>query len=203
MYLPPSFRMGDEEARAFIRAHSFAVLVSAQDGAHPVGTHIPFLLEDEPQPWGRLVGHMARANTHWRELEGRKVLAVFSGPHTYISPRWYAAMPNVPTWNYLAVHVMGTCCLLDGQGLKQLLDKTVAYYETESQLLGHLDDEYYANLRRAIVGFSIAIEHIDGKKKLSQNRPDTDRLGVLEALEASPGAEDREVAALMRRETGP
>src|SRR4051794_6236182 len=113
MYVPSWFARTDPaELFVFMESHSFALLVSTRDGA-PFGTHLPLLLDRTAGPHGTLIGHMARANPQWRDLDGRPVLAVFGGPHAYISPSWYEAENVVPTWNYVAVHATGTFRLAD------------------------------------------------------------------------------------------
>src|SRR4051812_5840105 len=107
MYVPAAFAEPDRgRLHEFIEAYSFGLLVSSHRG--PFATHLPFLLDRTAGPHGTLVGHMARANPQWHDLDGREVLAVFSGPHAYVSPSWYEADDVVPTWNYVAVHARGT-----------------------------------------------------------------------------------------------
>src|SRR5205807_1335826 len=107
MYIPAAFAEPDlRKLHDFIERHSFGMLVSSVDGA-PFATHLPFLLDRDGGPHGTLIGHMARANPHWREAAGQTGLAIFSGPHAYVSPSWYEAEQVVPTWNYTAVHASG------------------------------------------------------------------------------------------------
>lgn len=198
MYIPKSFQITDPEVlAAFIRAHSFATLISAVDGA-PFATHLPLLLDQ-----GRLLGHVARANPHWQAFDGqRQALAIFHGPHAYVSPTWYATSPAVPTWNYAAVHVYGTARLVEGDALAALVDRLVATYEaTQPQpWSGELPAEYQAKLLQAIVGFELEIERIEGKFKLGQNRSREDQLGVLGRLEASADPATQALGALTRKQ---
>src|SRR5438445_13331101 len=107
MYIPAHFLESDlPTLHEFIERNSFGLLVSQCDGS-PFASHLPFLLERSSGSRGTLVGHMARANPQWEQASGQRVLAVFSGPHAYISPTWYEADAVVPTWNYAAVHVTG------------------------------------------------------------------------------------------------
>src|SRR5262245_59160657 len=108
MYLPPSFREDSLQAiHALVHDHSFGLLVSAGPSGLDA-TRVPFLLDPTRGAKGTLTAHMARANDHWRNLEAAgEVLAVFSGPHTYISPTWYTNQKSVPTWNYVEVHAYG------------------------------------------------------------------------------------------------
>lgn len=204
MYVPPSFaRTEAAELSAFIEAHSFGLLVSTRDGA-PFASHLPLLLDRTAGPHGTLVGHMARANPQWRDLDGRPVLAVFSGPHAYVSPSWYEAQGVVPTWNYVAVHATGTFRLADTpDAVTDIVAATVETYERGMPTPWRLDATaaYVRHLANAIVGFRIEVERLEGKWKLSQNHPAERRENVAAALEASTDAGDRAVARLMR-ETG-
>ena len=113
MYIPAAFQQTDKtKLHDFIEANSFGLLVSTH-GGEPFATHLPFLLERDAGPHGCLVGHVARANPQWHGLDGQTVLAVFSGPHAYVSPTWYEAENVVPTWNYVAVHAYGPCRLVE------------------------------------------------------------------------------------------
>ncbi len=112
MYIPSSFAERNvSKLHDFVTANSFATLVSANsprsnNGGEPQASHLPLLCDRTFGPLGQLVGHMATANPHWRQLDGEKVLAIFAGPHAYISPTWYETDNAVPTWNYVAVHVV-------------------------------------------------------------------------------------------------
>src|SRR5258706_538307 len=130
MYIPAAFAETDlTKLHAFIEQHSFGLLVSQVDGL-PFASHLPLLLERTVGPRGTLVGHMARANSQWREAAGQTVLAIFSGPHAYISPTWYEAEQVVPTWNYTAVHAYGTMQILDNaDAVLAIVRKSVAVYE--------------------------------------------------------------------------
>jgi transcriptional regulator len=109
MYIPRQFDVADPAwNHALIRAHSVAIMITADDMGVPFATHLPFLLDDGRAPKGTLRGHVARSNPHWRYLAaGRPTLVVFAGAHAYVSPSWYASGPAVPTWNYVAVHAAG------------------------------------------------------------------------------------------------
>ena len=130
MYIPTAFAETDaKKLHDFIAANSFGLLISTHQG-EPFATHLPFLLERDAGPHGALAGHVARANPHWRDLDGQNVLAVFSGPHAYVSPSWYESDGVVPTWNYVAVHAYGVCRLVDDvDGLTRILKASVATYE--------------------------------------------------------------------------
>ena len=208
MYIPPPFRIEKrDELHAFIRENSFATLITMEENGAPFATHLPFLLDAGVGETGILRAHMARANPQWQHFQaGREALVVFQGPHAYISPSWYEAQPAVPTWNYAAVHAYGTPSLLDASGLKSLLYATVALYEgvgAESWQF-EMGPEYVEQMMRGIVGFEIPITRLEGKLKMSQNRSETDRRQVREALHASGRASDAEVAArMLRTESAP
>ncbi len=202
MYVPPHFAEADPAVlHDFIDAHSFGLLVS-QHGGEPFGTHLPFLLDRAAGPHGTLVGHVARANPHWRELAGAPALAVFSGPHAYVSPTWYEADPAVPTWNYVAVHAAGRAELVEDRGeLLDIVARSVAVYESGMPTPWRFDrDTTYADrLLAQIVGFRVRVEKLEGKWKLNQNHPTERRERVVRALESAGGENARGVAAAMRR----
>ena len=131
MFIPPSFRIDDPvKLSAFMDAHSFATLVTCDSGA-PFASHLPMRHYFEEGVCTTLVAHMARANAQWRHFrDEEEVLAIFTGPHAYISPSWYTTDPAVPTWNYAATHVYGIPTLLtDHSAIVAMLDETVAFYE--------------------------------------------------------------------------
>lgn len=202
MYVPPHFAETDRaRLHDFIERHSFGLLVS-QLGGEPFATHLPFLLERDTGPHGALVGHVARANPHWNGLDGQTVLAVFSGPHAYVSPTWYEAPNTVPTWNYTAVHVYGTVTLLDDKdAVREVVRRTVAHYEANMPRPWVFDaDGVFADrLLDQIVAFRVAVERIEGKMKLNQNHPAERREKVIRALRARGGADELAVAELMER----
>jgi transcriptional regulator len=201
MYIPPAFERTDtEELFACIERHSFGLLVSTRGDA-PFATHMPILLDRTTGQHGRLIGHMARANPQWRELDGQSVLVVFSGPHAYVSPSWYEADHVVPTWNYVAVHATGRFELVDDpDGVTEIVAATVAAYEQNRPTPWSFDPtaEYVRKLVIGIVGFRIAIDRLEGKWKLSQNQPAERRARVAAALELSADADALEIARLMR-----
>ncbi|MBA4064988.1 MAG: FMN-binding negative transcriptional regulator [Isosphaera sp.] len=201
MYVPPHFAETDRDTlHAFIERHSFGLLVSDVDGG-PFATHLPFLLDRAAGPHGTLVGHVARANPHWTELAGQTALAVFTGPHAYVSPTWYEADNVVPTWNYVAVHARGRAALVEDPGeLLDIVRRSVAVYEAGFPNPWSLDPTgpFVDRLLAQIVGFRIEIAGIEGKWKLSQNHPAERREKVIRALEADGGSDAAAVAGLMR-----
>ena len=202
MYSPEAFQVHDAAVlTAFMQQHNFATIVT-HDGTIPHATHMPVLLEPERGAHGTLVSHVARANPQWRHFEnGQEVLVMFQGPHAYVSPAWYVTTPAVPTWNYTAVHAYGIPRIVtDHERFAQMLQDLIEFYESgrEDRWHGQLAPEYRNLLMKGIVGVEIEITRIEGKFKLSQNRPD-DALGVAAALAASVAHGDREVAELMRQ----
>ncbi|MEX2628783.1 MAG: FMN-binding negative transcriptional regulator [Tistlia sp.] len=211
MFTPPAFRLDDPESiAALIAGRAFALLVTA--GAEgPEANHLPLLHRPAVAPanpgQGRLYGHLAAANPQCASLrrlaeEGGRALAVFSGPHAYVSPGLYRPGPAVPTWNYLAVQVSGPVTLLDDGETEALLSALTETYEADRPQPWRLDGQDpagLARLRRAVLGFAIATERVEAKAKLSQNRSAEDRAGVAAGLAAEADPEARETAAWMRR----
>lgn len=205
MYLPASFEVTDPEKLAeFIHRYSFATLMTATDGV-PFATHLPLLLRRKAGTSGVLVGHVARANPQWRQfVNDTESLAVFSGPHAYVSPSWYETELAVPTWNYLAVHAYGVPRVVEDEAwLETLLDEMVQRYETDRPRPwpNQLPADFRSNLLRSIVGFEMPIARLEGKFKLSQNRPEQDRANVIQELSSSPNPEAHAVADWMRAES--
>ncbi len=206
MYIPKAFR---EEATAtlhpLIQAYSFATLVSQRDGT-PFASHLPLILHPEDGPNGTLIGHMARANPQWRDFDGeQEVLAIFQGPHAYVSPSWYTVQPSVPTWNYAIVHAYGVPRLMEDETeLYGALQALVQTYEAPREQPWTLNgpDDFLHKMMRAIVGFAIPITRLEGKYKLSQNRPPVDQAQVVQQLAAQGDPLEADVAALMQERLG-
>jgi len=204
MYIPPAFRIEDAaKLAAFIQRHSFATLIT-HDGAAPFASHLPMLLRPDAGPHGVLVSHMARANPQWQHFaSGSEALAIFHGPHSYISPSWYQTEPAVPTWNYATVHAYGVPSMIsDHDRVASLLRETVSLYEAsfEQPWPGDLPDDYREKMMRGIVAFEIPIARIEGKFKLGQNRSMADTQGVFDALSHSADADSRALAQIMLSE---
>jgi len=200
MYIPTAFAEKDQaKLHAFMEAYSFGLLVSTQQG-QPFASHLPFLLDRTRGPCGTLIGHMARANPQWRGLDGQEVLAIFSGPHAYISPTWYESDTVVPTWNYVAVHAYGPFhSIEEPQELTELLTAAVRTYEQSRPEPWQLDSnaDFFQKLLRAIVGFRIEISRLEGKWKLNQNHPHERRQRVIRVLQAAAHPDAQEIARLM------
>ena len=206
MYIPASFKVDDPDQLAcFIQSNSFATLVTSRGDEAPLATHLPLNLKTRSDGSAEsLRGHMARANPQWRDFSPEhEILAIFSGPHAYVSPSWYASKPAVPTWNYAVAHVYGLPRVIaDTEQLKAVLSETVEVYESQRQSpwTDDLPTDLREQLLQAIVGFEIQITRIEGKFKLGQNRSSEDQQGVYTALSNSPDPIARELANLMRSE---
>lgn len=207
VYLPPVFtETRPEVLAAHIERYDFGMLVSHDETGFQA-SRIPFLLVREGAALV-LQGHLARANPQAAQLAaGGEVLAVFTGPHAYVSPTWYQAGPSVPTWNYADVHAYGTVRLLAEEArLRDLLVRLSERHEKGNPTPWRMADQpadYLATMLKGIVGFEIAVTRLEGKYKLSQNRPAGDRPRVIAALEQRGDEEARAVARLMRdREQG-
>ena len=200
MYIPKHYaETNQEKIRKFIRDNGFGILFS-HTGEEPMATHLPFVLDEKAGGQGVLLGHMARANRQWRRANNQRVLVVFHGPHTYVSPTWYREPDNVPTWNYIAVHVYGVLrAVEDGPKTEEIVGRITEYYESFQPDPWRPDftTKYARKMLKGIVPFEIDIEEMQGKWKLSQNHPPKRRRRVVDALKGSPGQNAREIAELI------
>jgi len=186
MYVPKHFVVDDLKwIRAFMDEHRFATLVTVLDG-EPFATHLPLIYDPHPEPYGTLLGHVARANPHWQTFAVPQ-LAIFTGPHAYVSPTWYrSAGPAVPTWNYTAVHAYGRARILEEPAdvrdlLVRLTDREESSLEPRYTVEAQ-DGDYLDHMMRQIVAFEIPIEKLEAKAKLSQNRTPEERERVARTL---------------------
>lgn len=208
MYLPAHF----EESRVeilheLIRSHPLAALVTLTAGGLDAN-HLPFEVDPEPAPFGTLRGHVARANPVWRQLSREiDALVIFQGPHTYISPAWYPTKQEtgrvVPTWNYAVVHAHGPVrAIEDPAWLRDFVTRLTNRHEAGREDPWHVTDapaEYIDRQLGAIVGLEIPLTRLQGKWKMSQNRPAHDRAGVVEGLTREGEPSRAAVADLVRR----
>jgi len=203
VYIPKYYQVTDAATiERFIRQNSFATLISC-DGQNPIATHLPLELVQNESGEKFLNGHLARANKQWRTFEANdEVLAIFAGPHCYVSARWYDHI-NVPTWNYMVAHVYGKPRLVTGHDelyamLKQLVNKYEADAITENPYkLENLPKDFVEKEMKGIIGFQIKINRIEAKFKLSQNRHHQDYDNVIAELEKSGDAGAVEIAKAM------
>lgn len=209
MYQPPHFKIEDKDRlQAAMRAHPFALLVTnGIDG--PFATQLPLLLAADEGEFGTLYGHVAKANPHAKAPDGDEgpALVVFQGEDAYVSPGFYESKREhgkvVPTWNYVTVHAYGRIERFDDPArllalVTRLTDRHEASRADRWQV-SDAPDAYIQSQLKGIVGFAIRIERIEGKAKLSQNRPAADRAGVIEGLMKSELAAERSVAEAMRK----
>ncbi len=194
VYIPPEFAINDRnEMVEFIRKYSFGIMVTYSDGFRT--SHIPFIItaQDPLVIWG----HMATGNQQLRGIGDSRALVIFSGPHSYISPSWYAVPGQVPTWDYVTVHVEGKVKLSSREETTKMLEKMVSFYESGSSLSGKLRGKSYQDMMSGIVGFKIEVDKILGKAKLSQNHSMEDRMGVIDHLSRSSNQDEAEIAKLI------
>ncbi len=201
MYTPASMEIDEIEARSLVDAVASGWLVTIGADAAPVATLLPVLWRGD-----RVIAHLAKANPHWRDLDGARALLIVGGPEAYISPSWYPSKAEhgrvVPTWNYLAVHLTGTVTVHHGPAwLREMVTDLTERHEGERAEPWAVDDapaEYVDAMLQAIVGVELAVERVEGKAKLSQNRPEPDQLGVIAGLAGSAGAGAEAIADAMR-----
>ncbi len=200
MFTPRAFRVDDTgKLVAFMRRYSFCTLLTA--GSEPLVSHVPVLVDDD-DGGVFLTGHLARANPHLKKLPGHRCTAIFHGPHSYVSPAWYADPAEVPTWNYAVVHASGPARVLDHpRDVGALVDRMVDHYEA---LYGkpwnrELDETYRSRQLEHIAGFRIAVDELTGKYKLGQNRSHEDQDGMVRGLESSGIEDSLSLAAFIRR----
>jgi transcriptional regulator len=206
MYAPSHFRQQDPaELRALIEASPLAVLVTFGAGRMHVG-HIPLLFDPSAGPHGTLIGHFAAANPQAQHYDAAiEAIAVFNGPDAYVSPNWYETKREtakvVPTWNYIAVYAFGEITFVDDPAHKRaVVSRLTDHHEAKQAQPWAVDDapdDYVQSLLAAIRPFEFRIARIEGKWKLSQNRPAADRAGVMAGLGTNP--EDSASAEVARR----
>ncbi len=206
LYNPSRFQQADQKLLLrFIGANSFATLVSTHESSIHT-THLPLVLCQAEGEAPALFGHVARANRHWQTIAANPVLAIFNGPHAYISPSWVSNTNFVPTWNYITVHVTGSVRVIDEPSeLRLKLERMVRHYEADRPNAWSMDRANPAtieNLLQAIVGVEIIIQRLEGKWKLSQNQTDADRRQIIQQLRCQGGHDELMIAQLMEEQTG-
>jgi transcriptional regulator len=206
VYQPSSFVARDAAVtERVIRDYPFATLVTAR-APEPQISHLPLLFHSAPEPNGVLIGHMARANPHWRQFADGPTLALFQAPHAYVSPSWYAEPEKaVPTWNYAVVHVRGRVELVEDRAATlAILHEMIERFESgrTAPWRLQLEGQQLEAMVKAIVAFRLVIERVDTKLKLSQNRSAVDRQRVVAALRAEDTADASATADWMQRYAG-
>ncbi len=199
MYIPNHYKNENiNEVKEFLKQNSFGILISSVNGKH-WGTHIPLELEKDELGGDSLYGHISKNNPQWDCFkENEEVLAIFNGPHAYVSSSWYNH-ENVPTWNYIAVHVYGKLSILNEQELMGSLKRLVDKYESNSENPVKVDKLSENTLKsiKGIVGFKIKIENIHSAYKLSQNRNDEDHHNIVKELQNTKDYLSMETSEIM------
>ncbi|AZV59474.1 FMN-binding negative transcriptional regulator [Peribacillus frigoritolerans] len=199
MYIPKHFQLKDEEIiYDFIEKYSFATLFSQHNG-EPYATHLPLTLNKGESA---LYGHFARPNEQWKDIEYQQVLAVFQGPHSYISPSWYETTMAVPTWNYVSIHLYGKMEIVKDQKVifDSLNDMVNKYESPDSPYnLIDVDSRFIEGMCKGIVAFKIKITKIEAKAKLSQNHPVERQELIIKHLENTSQQDNIQVASLMKK----
>jgi transcriptional regulator len=199
MYIPKANLTTDrDEIVAFMKQFSFATIITSKDN-FPIATHLPFLVtikEDKVV----LTSHFAKANEHWRDIENSKVLVIFSEPHAYISTTNYDKELNVPTWNYISIHAYGQGNLIsETDKILQVLEQTIDNYEVSyRQNWDDFPEEYKSKMLNGIIAFEIIVTDLQAKKKLSQNRTETEKQKIIDTLSKSGDINERLIADYMR-----
>ena len=202
MFIPAYYRNTNlKEIEKFISENSFACLVNTHEGK-PWATHIPIELELDIDGVSILSGHISRANPQWKSFSnGETVMAIFQGPHSYVSSSWYNHI-NVPTWNYIAVHIYGRMRILNDEEQYKKLQAMVVRYESKVEKPIDLDKmpaEMMDKYMKGIVGFEMSMDKIEGKWKMSQNRDDEDKQSIISELEKLKEVNALLVAAEMKK----
>ncbi|PWU21486.1 MAG: hypothetical protein C5B49_02555 [Bdellovibrio sp.] len=204
MYLPKHFSMEDDsKVRDLIASNGFVTALSFPDNTSPYINHFPVMFSQTPSQENVIVGHMAKKNPQWTHFQNNpNCILIVTGPHTYITPRWYKSGRDVPTWNYAVAHLHGKIELVEAFTEQvEILRQLSSFYERpgpkqwEFELPDDLLDE--ATLTAAIISFRFHIESIEAKFKLSQNRPEIDRQGIIEGLRERTDDLSRSIRELM------
>lgn len=201
MYIPERYKNDNlEEIKDFIQKNSFGILINQTEGKL-FATHIPLELDKNENGKDILVGHISKENPQWKGFESSdKVLAIFSGPHSYISSSWYD-FEGVPTWNYIAVHIYGTVKIIEGEALLSSLKKLVDKYEVNSENPVRIENlsKKTMMMTRGIVAFEIEIDEIQAKHKLSQNRDQKNYENIIVELEKTGNQDAKSIAEEMKK----
>jgi transcriptional regulator len=187
------------EVVEFMNRFSFGVIITSKK-EQPTATHLPFIvsLRDDKII---LTSHFAKANKQWKDILEHQVLVIFSEPHAYISPTLYEKELNVPTWNYMAVHAYGKGVIMgDVQKIREVMEVTIrTYEESYVEQWNRLPEDYKINMMNGVVAFEIEVSEVYGKKKLSQNKTETEKKNIIEALSDSSDTNAQLIAEYMRK----
>jgi transcriptional regulator len=198
MYLPKLYKEEDKnKIIQFLKQNNFPAVVS-YDGEKLLATHLPVETIENEDSSLKIYGHMSRANPQWKSFGEQEVLLIFQGAHTYISPRWYNHI-NVPTWNYVMVHVYGKIKMLEGDELHALLSQLVHVHESDTGYsLESLPEDFVRKEMKGVAGFEMQVTKIDAAYKLSQNRDDESYSNILLELEKREDADSKKIAEEMK-----
>jgi transcriptional regulator len=201
MYIPKHYEESDKkEILSFMKQYSFALVITVKNNL-PSATHLPFVIEERGDKT-ILTSHFAKANDNWKDIENN-VLVVFSEPHAYISPKHYDKELNVPTWNYLAVHAYGKGRILssDAEAFAVLEKMIGTYEEAYRKQWDSLPADYKNKMVKGIVAFEIEVDSFQAKKKLSQNKTESEKQRIISSFEKSEHENERTIAAFMKKES--
>ncbi len=199
MYIPKHYEIKDkEDIIAFMQKYSFASIITSKNNI-PIATHLPFIVREKDNQIV-LTSHFAKANPQWKDILDNKVLIVFSEPHAYISPKYYTSNINVPTWNYIAVHVYGKGTIITDEDQSfSLLENMINNYEAAYKpQWDALSKDYKLKMLHGIIPFEITVTDIQAKKKLSQNKTEVERQNIISAFEKSNDQNEQMIAEYMR-----
>jgi len=198
VFIPKYYREEDyQKILAFLRQNNFPAIVSF-DGERPIATHTPVEVIENESGKITIYAHISRANPQWKSFDKQEILLIFQGAHTYISPRWYSHI-NVPTWNYMMIHVYGKVRLLQDDELFAFLSRLVHAHEVNtSYSLEGLPQDFVQKEIKGVIGFAIDVTRIDAGYKLSQNRNDEDHENIVQELDKRGDMDSVKVASAMR-----
>lgn len=199
MHIPKLYLHNDRQIILdFLKRNNFPALISNTDTGL-IATHLPVEIVELGEDKLAIYSHMSRVNPQWKSFGDQEVLLIFQGPHTYISPTWYDHV-NVPTWNYMMVHVYGKARVVDGEELKSTLGRLIERHEAHSDYrLETLPEDFMNKEMKGAIGFVVEVTRIDAGYKLSQNRNDKDHENIIKELELRGDAESTGVAEGMRK----
>lgn len=200
MYIPPINQVTDlGEIVDFIQRFSFGTIIYVVNGRQ-VATHLPFISHLNNNKIV-LRAHFAKANEQWKHLEAQESLVIFQEPHAYISPKYYEQEQNVPTWNYMTVHLYGQARLIETlEETKAILEESINFFEQEyKKQWDGLSEAYKLNMMQGIVAFDMEISEIQAKKKISQNRSEKEKAQIAQALSQSTSTHEQLIGEYMKK----
>jgi len=200
MYIPKINLESDEsEVIRFMQRFSFATIITSKNN-YPIATHLPFLIQKKEDKV-ILTSHFALANPQWKDIENNDVLVIFSEPHAYISASNYDTKLNVPTWNYISVHAYGKGKVINELNLTfDILEATINHFDQSYQSQWEsLPLDYKTKMAKGIVAFEVVVEDLQAKKKLSQNRSETEKEKIISHLAQSNDSNENRIAEYMRK----